>query len=39
MMTRDAWAAYLQLEEIVNERAFIEGNVLVEWAFKSGRRS
>jgi hypothetical protein len=39
MMTRDAWATYLQLEEIVNERAFVEGNVLVDWAFKSGHRS
>jgi hypothetical protein len=39
LMTRDAWAAYLQLEEVVNERAFVEGNVLVDWAFKSGRRA
>ncbi len=39
MMSRDAWKTYLRLEEVVNERAFIEGNLLVEWAFKSGRRS
>ena len=37
MMSRDAWKTYLRLEEVVNERAFIEGNLLVEWAFKSGR--
>jgi len=39
MMSRDAWKTYLRLEEVVNERAFIEGNLLVKWAFKSGRRS
>ena len=39
MMNRGAWVTYLQLEEVVNERAFIEGNLLVKWAFKSGRRS
>ncbi len=39
MMTRDAWVTYLLLEEVVNERAAIEADVLVAWAFKSGRRS
>jgi hypothetical protein len=38
MITRDAWLTYLRLEEVVNERAAIEADVLVEWAFKSGRR-
>ena len=37
LMNYDAWVTYLQLEEIVNERAFIEGNLLVKWAFESRR--
>ncbi len=37
MMTRDAWMTYLHLEEIVNERALIEGDLLVRWAFTSVR--
>jgi len=38
MITGDAWLTYLRLEEVVNARAAIEVDVLVEWAFKSGRR-
>ena len=34
-MTRDAWMIYMRLEELVNERSFIEGNLLVKWAFTS----
>jgi len=33
-----AWNVYLRLEEIVNERASFEQDVLVRWAFREGRR-
>jgi hypothetical protein len=33
-----AWRVYMRLEEIVNERASFEQDVLVRWAFRQGRR-
>jgi hypothetical protein len=33
-----AWRIYLALEEIVNERASYEEDMLVRWAFRQGRR-
>jgi hypothetical protein len=38
-MTRDAWRLYLHLEEVVNDRAIVEQDVLIRWAFESGRRA
>jgi hypothetical protein len=34
----EAWRVYLHLEEVVNERASYEQDVLVPWAFRQGRR-
>jgi hypothetical protein len=34
----EAWRVYLRLEEIVNERASFEQDVLVRWAFRQGRQ-
>jgi hypothetical protein len=33
------WARYLRLEEVVNERAGHENELLIRWAFEQGRRS
>jgi hypothetical protein len=35
----DAWRTYLQMEEIVNERAAVEIELVVRWAFAAGARS
>jgi hypothetical protein len=35
----DGWAAYLKLEEVVNERASAQMDVLVRWALGHGSRS
>lgn len=35
----DGWKAYLKLEEIVNERATMQMDVLVRWALGTGSRS
>jgi hypothetical protein len=35
----DAWLAYLRVEEVVNERAAVETDILVKWAFEQGRQS
>lgn len=35
----EAWHVYLKLEQVVNERAILEQDLLVEWAFEAGRRS
>lgn len=35
----DGWKAYLRLEEVVNERATIQMDVLVRWALTHGSRS
>lgn len=36
--TYDAWHAYLHVEEVVNDRAAVEQDVLVRWAFEAGLR-
>ena len=33
----DAWMLYLRLEELVNDRAVMEQDLLVAWAFEQGR--
>lgn len=35
----DGWAAYLELEEVVNERASVQMELLVRWALAAGARS
>jgi len=35
---RKAWARYMVLEEIVNDRASREVELLVRWAYEAGRR-
>lgn len=35
---RDRWAAYLALEEAVNDRVAAESLALVRWAWREGRR-
>ena len=35
----DGWKAYLKLEEVVNERASAQMEVLVRWALTHGSRS
>lgn len=35
---RRAWAKYMMLEEVVNERAGHEMDVIIRWAFDAGRR-
>lgn len=35
----DGWKAYLKLEEVVNERASKQMDVLVRWALTHGSRS
>ena len=34
----DAWQTYLRVEEAVNARTLWEGERLVRWAFREGRR-
>lgn len=35
----DGWRAYLKLEEVVNERASVQMELLVRWALAAGARS
>jgi hypothetical protein len=37
-VSSDAWKLYLRLEELVNDRASREQDVLTRWAFREGRR-
>lgn len=36
---RDSWKLYLALEELVNERASVQMDLLVRWALAAGARS
>lgn len=38
LVSVEAWHVYLKLEEVVNERAIVEQDLLVEWAFESGQK-
>jgi hypothetical protein len=37
LVGRRAWAAYLELEEVTNDRAVVAENLLIAWSYKSGR--
>jgi hypothetical protein len=39
MVKPKAWALYLQLESLTNDRASMEQELLVKWAFTAGTRS
>jgi hypothetical protein len=38
MVHRKAWARYMILEEVVNDRASQEVELLVRWAYEAGKR-
>jgi hypothetical protein len=38
VVNRKAWAKYMVLEEVVNDRATQEVELLVRWAYEAGRR-